>query len=169
MKFREVRWSLVVKAVWLAGCIEIWEMGLGSCLVQPRCSIARDGMLPFLYLLSFPSSLLLVMFNGFLVDVGMAVDVLPPLEYTFLAIGSIVLGYLQWFHLVPALFGNRNLTMLSLAKSETIPLSKLEPVQDQVRMQTLSSVQIPAFDEAGRSPLERAIAKRRRRKLTSVS
>lgn len=169
MKFREVRWLLVVKAAWLAGCIEIWEMGLGSCLVQPQCWIARDGLLPFLYLFSFPSSLLLVMVNGFLIDVGLSVDVAPPLEYTFLAVGSIVLGYLQWFHLVPALFRNRKLTTLSLAKSETIPLSTLVPVQEPVRIQSLSSVQIPAFDETGRSPLERAIAKRRRRKLTSAS
>lgn len=167
--FRKVRWSLVVQSVWLASCVEIWEMGLGSCLVQPGCWIARDGMLPFLYLLSFPSSLLLVMFNGVLVDAGMALDVTPPLEYTFLAVGSIVLGYLQWFYLVPALFRNRSLTTLSLGKSETIPLSTLEPAQERVRIQTLSSAQIPAFDEAGRSPLERAIAKRRRRKLTSVS
>lgn len=168
MTFRDIQWMLIVKSAWLTAVFAIWLMGLGSCMTEPQCWFAGYTLLPFIFLLSFPGSLLFLIFNGILIGLGLAFGVSAPFQYTYFAMGAIASGYLQWFHLVPAIFGKRKLTILSLSKREIFPLAEPELKLQTPAMQAVSPMQALAFDKSGRSPLERAIDKRRRR-LTNVS
>jgi hypothetical protein len=169
MKFRDIKWLVVVKCFWLAAVISIWELGLGSCITDLHCSVAREYSLPLLVLFSFPISLFLLSFGAFVVNSGLTASLDPALEYTLLAFTMIVGGSVQWFRIIPAIFGNQKLTVLSLQKAKILDLGIREPTPPQLSMNPVPSAQILHFDERGKTPLERAIGKRQRRRPTSAS
>ena len=158
----------VVKSVWLGTVVTIWLMGLGSCLTEPQCWLAEQGFLPFVFMFSFPGSLLFLIVNSVLLNLGLGFDVAHPLSYSYFGLGSIAVGYVQWFHVIPALFGKQKLTILSLRKTEVISpvTSKLQ--LDRPKAHQAVPPKISAFDKTGRSPLERAM-NHPRGKLTSAS
>ena len=166
---RGTKWVLVVKCIWLAANLAVWLMGLGSCMTEPNCWLAKNTLLPILLLLSFPGSLLLLILNEVFIDIGASIDALPPMYYTFLSLGTLVVGYIQWFHVFPALFGEQEVTVLSLNQPITTSTGENEIPPKPPGPAQLKAPRILPFDNTGRTPLERAINRRQRRRLTDSS
>lgn len=167
MTLRSFKWVLALKCCWLCINLTIWELGLGSCLTQPEAWFARNTALPFLYFFSFPTGLLFLIVNGLLIDAGFVFDTPAPLQYTFLAMGSIMCGYLQWFYICPRLFGKRDLTLLALTRSRT----GVTPIADETLRQEITSRKsspLP-FDDMGRTPLERVLVESSEHGVTGAS
>jgi len=169
MTSRGIKWILVVKCAWLAANLTAWLMGLGSCVTEPDCWVARNSLLPILFLLSFPGSILFFIVNEALSATGFVFDVTPAMHYTFLSLGALIVGYLQWFHVVPALFGKQEVTVLSLNEPLTTNTGEQETPPKRSRSAPVKAPQIQPLDNAGRSPLERVINRKQRRRLTNVS
>src|SRR5262245_54223402 len=119
-----INWLLVAKGAWLSANLTSLLMGFGSCMNDPYCQTARDGVLPFIYLLSFPGSTLFLVFNGVMLRLGFFFDVAPVAYYLFMGLAAITVGYLQWFRVIPALLDKQSITVLSL--SELTPTSPRE-------------------------------------------
>lgn len=134
-----------------------WLTGFGTCFLQPDCRIARNEFLPFLYAFSFPGSLLFVIFNEVFLDFDLVFDVDPALHYTYMAVGSILVGYIQWFHLIPALFSYNEPTSLSIYQSEKILVAEKVPSSTEEKPTAKTRLEIAPFDELGRTPLERVL------------
>ena len=169
MTVRGIKWVLVVKCAWLAANLTVWLMGLGSCMTEPDCRLAKNTLLPILFLLSFPGSILFLIFNEVFIGIGVFIDALPPMYYTFLSLGTLIVGYIQWFHVIPALFGEQEVTVLSLNQPITTSAGEQEIPPKLSRPVQLKAPQILPFDSAGRTPLERAIKRKERRRLTDAS
>lgn len=160
MTRRDINWVLIMKTVWLTGGLTVWQIGLGSCMVAPDCWLPETKFISVLGLLSFPSGPLLLFLNGILANSVLATDMLPALKYTFECLGLTVVGYVQWCHVVPSLFAKPEFRKLSLhlipatntCKLETLPMPISKP---RVRVRQVKAFK--AFDEAGRTPLERVI------------
>ncbi len=158
-----------MKSAWLAANLTGWLMGLGSCMTEPNCRLAKNSLLPVLFLFSFPGSILFLIFNEVFIEIGIVVDGPPEMYYTFLSLGAMTVGYIQWFHILPALFGKQEVTVLSLNQPNTISEREQETTTKPSRPAKLNAPQILPFDNAGRTPLERAINRRQRRRLTDAS
>lgn len=169
MTMRGIKWILVVKCLWLAANLTGWLMGLGSCMTEPNCSLANYGFLPILILLSFPGSLLFFFANEAFIEAGVIFDATPAMSYTFLSLGTITVGYLQWFHVLPALFGNQEMTVLPLNQIITTRATEQAIPPKAARSKQLKTPQIQPLDKAGRSPLERVINRHQRRRLIDSS
>ena len=153
-----IRWTLVVKCVWLGAGLSFWQIGLGNCIAEPSCWFALETMEHILCVMSFPSGVLFLLVSQVFIAVGLSIHVEAlPIRYTFESLGMLGAGYLQWFHIVPALFGNQKLTLLSLTHATpSRPLDKETPSR-RVRRTQARTARIQPFDKAGRTPLERAI------------
>jgi len=143
---------LVVKICWLSANLILWLLGLGSCFEDSHCWLAMNTVLPFIFILSLPGSVLFLVFNEFFNAADYAVTVSPVLHYTFLAFGSLVFGYIQWFVIARALFRRRRFTSIFMDPQATVvpplqPLLEINPRNEFV-----------LFDVEGRTPLERIIA-----------
>jgi hypothetical protein len=157
MTFRGIKPIWIVKGAWLGCVISILLTSFGTCFLQPECTMARNELLPFLYAFSFPGSLLFVIFNDVLIDFGFVVDAAPPLHYLYLALGSILVGYIQWFHMIPALFSANKLTSLSLHQSEKLLVAETVPPTEEKPIANKTRLEIAPFDEFGRTPFERVL------------
>ncbi len=166
MTSRNVTW--VVKCVWLSAGLTAWSMGLGSCLTDPGCWVAESGFLPLVGLLSFPSGPLLLILNNIFAEVVFDIDLSDPMLYSVQSLGMIAAGYLQWFHIVPAVFGKQEITALCLNQRIVTDIRKREspepgrPVQVRTRL-------VRPYDRSGRTPLERAIQSRQHSRVINVS
>lgn len=169
MTVRGNNWVLVVKCLWLAANLTGWLIGLGSCTTEPNCGLAINNILPIVFLLSFPSSLFFLIANEVLLGIGVIIDASPAMHYTFLSLGAIATGYIQWFHVLPALFGKQGITVLALNPPITTSTGEQEIPLKPSRRAQVKATQVPAFDSAGRSPLERVINRKQRRRLTNSS
>jgi hypothetical protein len=169
MTGRRTNWVLLGKCAWLAVNLSIWLMGVGTCMTEPHCWLAKSDLLPFLFLLSFPGSILFLIINNLLIENGYFFDAFPALHYTFLSMGALTVGYFQWFHFLPALFGKQEITVLSLNQEMKAGTSKQEAPTKQSQPVQINAPRVQPFDNAGRSPLERVINRNQRRGLTDVS
>jgi hypothetical protein len=169
MTIRGIKWALVVKCAWLAANLTVWLMGLGSCMAEPNCGLAGIALFPILFLLSFPGSILFFIVNVAFIEAGFSFDATPAMHYTFLSLGTIISGYIQWFHVFPALFGAQEVTVLSLNQPITTGTGGQEIPPKRRRPAQVKAPRILPFDNAGRTPLERAINRRLRRRLTDSS
>jgi hypothetical protein len=146
-----INWKLVIKCTWLAAGLSIWLLGLGSCLTEPEGFTAINIVLPFIFVLSFPGSLLFIIFFGPLIDFNPAVD------YSCLALGALAVGYFQWFQVIPSMFGKPKIVRLELAgknNTETIPC---ESTIKKLKAPRSPRHRLVFFDKRGRTPLERAL------------
>jgi len=187
MPDRRTSWVLITKCSWLAANIIIWLLGLGGCIAEPKCSMAFNDLFPFLCLLAFPGSMLfLIGIAAFMEFIG-PIDPAPPIGYTLLSLSVLTIGYFQWFHVVPALFGKADLIVLGLrepiaaaATSEPQDLPQSLPTPVKIEPPTslriappkparINAFAIPGFDKSGRTPLERAINRKPNRRLTNAS
>ena len=166
MTSRNIAW--VVKCVWLSAGLTAWSMGLGSCLTEPGCWLAESQFLPLVGLLSFPSGPLLLILNNIFADVVLAIDLSAHALYSVESLGMIAIGYLQWFHVVPALFGKQEITVLCLNQRMVTDICKRESPKPARRVQVRTRLVQP-YDRSGRTPLERAIQSKPDRRVTNVS
>src|SRR3954468_18222176 len=150
---RNVRWLLAVKICWLSANAILWLLGLGSSFEDRKGWLAMNVVLPFIFVLSLPGSVLFLVLNEFLNAADYAVTVSPVLHYTFLAFGSLIFGYIQWFVLARVVFGRRRgFTSIFMDQRETVgsplrPSFEINPRKEFV-----------LFDVEGRTPLERILA-----------
>jgi hypothetical protein len=154
MTCRKITWF--VKCVWLTAGLTAWSMGLGSCLTEPGCWLAESKLLPVVGFLSFPSGPLLLILNNIFADVVFAIDLSPHTLYSVESLSMIATGYLQWFHVVPAVFGKQEFTALCLNQRIVTDICKRESPKPARRVQVRTRLVQP-YDRSGRTPLERAI------------
>jgi hypothetical protein len=157
MTRRDINWVLIVKTVWLTVGLSVWQMGLGSCMTAPDCWLPEAKFVPVLGLLSFPSGPLFIVLNGIVVDSFQTIDVSPALFYSFECLGMTAVGYVQWFHVVPRLFGKPEITALSLNLLPATSACKQEAPRTRIPQPRVRVIPVTPFDEAGRTPLERVI------------
>lgn len=169
MTGRGINWVLLGKCAWLTVNLGLWLMGMGSCMTEPNCMFPKSDLLPILFLLSFPGSILFLIVNEVLIEAGIFFDAGPAMHYTFLSLGALTVGYLQWFHLLPALFGKREITVLSLNQPISAVTGEQEASPEQSRPEQIVALHIQPFDNAGRTPLERVINQKQQRRLIDVS
>jgi hypothetical protein len=169
MTVRNINWVLVVKSAWLAANLTGWLMGLGSCVTEPNCSTAGTFISPILFLLSFPGSILFFIANEIFLASGVFIDASPSMHYTFLSLGTLTIGYIQWFYVFPALFGKQDVTVLALSQ-------KIEPsvVAQEMRpcsrgTSRIKTLPVQPFDKFGRSPLDRVINQKQHGRLRDAS
>ena len=143
--------------------------GDGQLYDRAQLHVRQSDLLPILFLLSFPGSILFFIVNEALIDAGFIFDAAPAMHYTFLSLGALTVGYVQWFHLLPALFGKQKITVLSLNQPISAGTGEQEASPKQSRPEQIVALNIQPFDNAGRSPLERVINQNQRRRLTDVS
>ena len=155
MKSRIARF---LKIAWLTAAIAILFMGTSLCLsTDDACFQAGETMFLLMFLLSFPTGLLFILVSTFFLG-GESIHY--PSDYITVWLIMTCGGYLQWFVLVPRLFAKREFTVLNLGQTDS-PLKSLvkdcapSPIRRTGRMKPIS-----AFDRRGRTPLERAIARR---------
>jgi len=151
-----IRWGLVAKYVWLHLGLMVLFVGLGTFLVTDSGFPATTLVLPFMLLLSFPSGL------GFALMASPFLGMPTMTDFFLLWFGMFVVGYFQWFCIVPNCRGGGIIT-LSLAKVERVttePHLSVNPAKEKPKLTRKGPLKIVHFDAAGRTPLERAIASR---------
>lgn len=169
MTGRGINWVLLGKCAWLTVNLGLWVMGMGSCMTEPNCMFAKSDLLPILFLLSFPGSILFLIVNEALIEAGIFFDAAPAMHYTFLSLGALTVGYIQWFHLLPALFGKQEITVLSLNQPISAGTGEQEAPPKRSRPEQIKALQVQPFDNLGRTPLERVINQEQRGRLRDVS
>jgi hypothetical protein len=149
---KKLGWLFLLKAAWIVAASIVLLVGLGSCLAgDTPCFEAGQLMEGFMLLLSFPSCILFFLWAPLIYG---AETIHYPADYVFFWLGTFVVGYLQWFVLIPRVFADPLITSLGLAH-------KVLPKSDSKRhtkrhLRHLSVHEPKPFDEAGRTPLERA-------------
>ena len=103
-----MNWRNFLKFAWLLACIAVLLWDLTSCpqranpTLMSECSLLAGAMM---VILSFPSGLLwlwLVSGSAYLVgQLGMDISAVSPIANLIVWIGFVVVGYLQWFILLP--------------------------------------------------------------------
>src|SRR5882724_402792 len=154
---KEIRWGLVARFTWVYVGVGILLLGLGTLLVEPTGFVAFRELLPFMILLSFPAGV-----AAFLVAWPF-VDVAPGIDFFLLWLVAFLAGYIQWFHVVPNLRsgGLISLSLNQRAQTQPVvadePIRIKQPVQPKPKIRRVREPRVLHFDEAGRTPLERAI------------
>jgi hypothetical protein len=157
MTRRDINWVLIVKTVWLTAGLSIWQIGLGSCMTAPHCWLPEAKFVPVLGLLSFPGGPLFILLSGIVADSMSILDVSPALLYSFECLGMTAVGYVQWFYIVPRLFGKPEITTLSLNRLPATSTCKQETPPKRISQRRVRVIPVKPFDKAGRTPLERVI------------
>ena len=157
-------WTTVIKCLWVTVCLFMLPLGLGTCLVD-HGYYASLNLLPVMLVLSFPAGPLLLLVGAVVIDPW---PLNPALDYSLLWFVAFAAGYLQWFWAFPKLFGKREIITLGL--TQVLPLTVADNLPTQTlgrptkRLRTRTRNRIAHFDQRGRTPLERAICDRLRRK-----
>jgi hypothetical protein len=149
---KKVGWSFCFKAAWIFVTVSILLMGLGTCLAgESPCFQAGMNMEGLMFFLSFPSGLLFVIWSP--VFFGWE-SIHSPTDYVLFWLGAFVVGYLQWFFLMPKLFESNGITSLGLIGKA--------PLRDRARARRKRhrahpSHKLNPFDADGSTPLERVL------------
>jgi hypothetical protein len=119
---------------------------------------AGESMLFFMGLLSFPVGPLVVMISMFILD---SLGIQYASNYVNIWLLLACGGYLQWFIVLPRLRAKDGLTILNLRGTQ-IPTTPISPKPHRrISKQRAGRIRaISAFDNQGRTPLERAISRR---------
>lgn len=146
-------------------------LAISTLLVYCITPVSRETMFDFnhistwlqamLILLSFPSGALFVLLAHGLTDGCRECSIIHHFQIWLCA---LALGYLQWFHLVPALLRRKNPAPVSLNLSTAGGASILgaptapyrRPLEDGQTTPTEKSP-VPQFDEHGLTPVERIL------------
>lgn len=128
-------------------------------MTEPSCAFAENHVFPFLIFLTFPTGTL------FFFLVGPFIDLYPSVDYSLVCLGTIAVGYFQWFHMIPDWFAGTQLTRLELKQSAVtkearVPLMLAKPP---------TCFPIVPFNELGQTPLERALWQEHQSNPTNVS
>ena len=154
----ELNLNLKGKTVWIVTCLSLLQVGFGSILGLSETSPAGFPFFPFLslmLLMSFPAALLPVL----TVDSYMPGDISPLAQYCTLWFCMFVIGYLQWFVLVPRM-RRPGLTSLGLSNACTTStrISQKRRRRRRRRAKLDNQPIPPRFCTKGLSPLQRAIS-----------
>src|SRR6266404_7734183 len=149
---RELGWSFILQLAWIVASLSVLLIGLGTCIPgEEPCSAAGNLMVQIMLCLSFPT--------GVLFFVAMAIlgwdSIHTPGTYFEVWLGAFVLGYLQWFLLVPYIFGRSVVTSLCLDPPEARKHDS--PRRKKKRRRRLRQTERPMFDTNPRTPMERLI------------
>jgi len=134
--------------------VAVLMIGFGTCLAgHTPCFEAGLTMEGLMFLLSLPSSIFFLLWSPVIYGLD---GIHSPAQYILFWLGAFVVGFVQWFVLVPKLFRSKMITTLGL----TTPLrskhkrSKRRP--GRRRKQELPVlIELRPFDNEGNSPLER--------------
>ena len=153
---KKLGWLFCLKAAWIVVAVTVLLIGLGTCLAgENPCFEAGMSMEGFMLLLSFPSSILFRLW--FPVFYGVE-SIHYPVDYILVWLGFLLVGYLQWFVLIPRLFAAPVITSLALArKLGSKPASQRRRKRCARRFATH---EIKPFDEQGKTPIERVFSPR---------
>ena len=151
------RIKLCLKTAWLTAAIVLLFMGTNLCvLTDSSCFAAGETMLLFMVILSFPTGVFFVFASIFFLgteSVHFSSDYITV--WLIMACG----GFLQWFIVIPRLFTKREFTILNLGQ-EDLPLkAPVAGAQPTSARRPKRIKPISAFDNRGRAPLERVIAR----------
>src|SRR6266571_3322800 len=160
---RGINWVRVVKYVWVMASLSVWLFGSGSCATEPSCFFAQTFVFPFVIFLSLPAGLL------FFIFVGPFIDIHPSIDYPLLCLGAFAVGYFQWFHAIPKLFGKMDITRLCLNHPDQAGVGEQELSPKRARPAKSKPTRITPFDKAGRTPLDRAINRTAQPRLSNAS
>ncbi len=106
-----------------------------------------------MFFLSFPASIFFFLWAP--VIYGWE-GIHAPGDYFLLWLGAFVVGYVQWFVLVPRIFAMPLITSLGL--NEPVTLKPRSRRRKKKGKRHLTPNQPKPFDEDGKSPLERLIS-----------
>ena len=151
---KKLGWLFVLKVAWIVATVTVLLIGLGTCLAgDGPCLKAGRSMQGFMLLLSFPSSVLfLLSFSG----IYGQETIHYPVDYVLFWLGTVVVGYLQWFVAVPGILATPDITTLGLSrKARSKPVSKR---RRRHRIRTRPVYEMKHFDEAGKTPIERVFS-----------
>jgi hypothetical protein len=159
MRFRlKVKWGFLLKWIWIGTALSILQFGLGACLYEPSCSYAQNELLPLMLMLSFPGGIVTFLILAPFLGVTSQVD------YALAGLFILCGGYLQWFVVVPRLFGKKHFTVLNLSSpnpnaSAVKPflVSGFRSAKERPEPRRTRHNPFRAFDKQGKTPLERAI------------
>ncbi len=148
------RIELCLKTAWLTTAIALLLMGTSLCeFSNTTCAAANGMMLTFMLILSFPlGAFFAISSTLFLRSLSFEF----PSDFVLWLIMAVG-GFLQWFVVVPGLIANRELTILNLNQKDSrleTPGRKPAVVTRPKRIKPIS-----AFDNRGRSPLERVLTR----------
>jgi hypothetical protein len=149
---RELGWPFILQVAWIVASLSVLLIGLGTCIPgEEPCSAAGNLMVQIMLCFSFPA--------GVLFFLSMAIlgwdSIHTPATYFEVWLGAFVLGYLQWFLLVPHIFGRSLVTSLGLSPPEAREHDSSR--RKQRRRRRLQQAELAPFDTKARTPVERLI------------
>ena len=144
---------------WVLASIAVLLMCVDSCvLAGGECFRGGEHMLVCMVFITLPCGLLYPLGLSLLFD-SLSVD--NPVTYFLLWLGAFIVGYLQWFVIVPGLFSLRGITTLKLTENRKFDAKKKKGRARRRRKKILKarreSCASTQWDEHGRTPLERAL------------
>jgi hypothetical protein len=169
---------LCLRTAWVVAALMILSVGLNICSSLDTFCTASDGLLSLMLLLTFPFGTVCLLVSMILVEIaGEHYQASFFVYWLLLACG----GTFQWFIVVPELIADQSPITLDLAPN--LPLhTVLQPVpahltspgtQPPLSAETMATVKslcrmgvkvrsrkrkrVKAFDDLGRTPLERVI------------
>lgn len=151
---KKLGWLSLLKVAWIVATVTVLLIGFGTCLAgDGPCLKAGRSMQGFMLLLSFPSSVLFLLSFS---EIYGRETIHYPVDYVLFWLGTVVVGYLQWFVAVPSILATPVITTLGLSrKAHSKPVSKR---RRRHRMRTQPVYEMKHFDEAGKTPIERVFS-----------
>jgi hypothetical protein len=157
----KINYKQNLKFIWILLCVAVLFFHLDECLEwESGCDLAGERMFSAMFLLSFPGSLLYLVFLALTFE---TVNVHTPLLYILLWGGAFTVGYLQWFRVLPSLLNRPEMTTLGLAQTRAAIVSgtggqrATRSRRKRKRVAWLKGARVVHFDDTGRTPLERVI------------
>ena len=148
---KKLHWPFYLKIVWIFATVVLLLVGFGSCLAgEEPCFAAGQPMQVFMFLLSFPSS---IMFYICSLPAYGSGGIQTPLNYFSFWLGAFVVGYLQWFVLIPRL-ASPAITSLNLGDG-TRPKCPSRCRRKKRALNGLAINEVKPFDAEGKTPIER--------------
>jgi hypothetical protein len=164
------RIKLCLKTAWLTTALVILLVGTNNCMSTDKaCLASGETMFLFMFLLSFPTGILFAFAAAIMLG-GESIHY--PVDFFTFWLMMTIGGYLQWFVVVPRVRAKPELTLLNLREATPVPsIVSQREIQEQTQSelqtralekprQSRRRKRIAAFDKYGRTPLERALAKR---------
>jgi len=150
------RIKLSLQVAWLTAAFVVLVMGFNFCAATDRaCFDAGSRMFLTMVVLSFPSGFLGVVLTLLVLGPPASVDQLNDYVTFWLIMAGA--GYLQWFVILPRLFGQPKITTLNLEETKTV--AKVTAPELPRPPRTRRRIRrILAYDKRGRTPLERAMS-----------
>ena len=153
---KKLCWSFYLKVVWIIAAVVLLLIGFGSCLAgEEFCFAAGEPMQAVMFLLAFPSSVMFLIFSPFIYGTE---GIHTPINYFAFWLGAFVVGYFQWFVLIPRL-GAPAITSLDLGGGLR-PKHRTRRRRRRRVIKTPANNEVKPFDADGKTPLERVFSSR---------